>query len=331
MNNTVLPYGVSDIKPIKEIEHCCPIIGCDTAIAVYPSRANPHNNESNYCVKHRIYCRKNTYIFKEKTDNLITDINLFKDIFGRQDSEKYDTGRIGYENSEDALSWNVFVTLQKAGELKAIPSLISGKPCEEEPELILWGYSLSDGSLVKELKCFRDKFEYSIQVKTEPDIILKTANEVFLIEAKFCSPNSRKDISVWRDKEIDGRTKKEYDSYKIRYKGLIGDVLNKGIIEGQDKFCSQLVRYALYAHNAYPSKNCYIVNLLPKKHKELDSIEGQFKPYLKKDTFKVITWEDIYGKLSDSKSKPGIVTLKRYLQRKTANFEKAFIIPIFAP
>lgn len=325
MNNAVLPYGVSDIKSVQKLDHCCPIIGCDTVIAAYPSLKNPHNNESNFCAKHGIYCRKNTYIYKEKTDNLITSINSFKDIFEKKDNAKYDVDRIGYENSEDALSWNVFVTLQKAGELKAIATLISGKPCEEEPELILWGYSLSNGSTIEELKCFKKKFESSISVQTEPDIILKTTNEVFLIEAKFCSPNSRKEISVWKDKEIDGRTKKEYGSYNIRYKGLIDEVLNRDVIERQDKFCSQLVRYALYAHDAYRDENYYIANLLPVIHKEIDLIEGEFNPYLKKGTFKTITWEAIYKKLEDLKSHPEIITLKRYLQEKTANLKKAFI------
>ena len=138
---------------------------------------------------------------------MIVGIDLFRDIFERQGNKKYDKERIGYEKSEDALTWNVFVTLQKAGGLKAIASLISDKSCEEEPELILWGYNLKDGSPIKELESFRKKFESQIGVPTEPDIILKTAKEVFLIEAKFCSPNSRKKISVWRDKEIDKRTK----------------------------------------------------------------------------------------------------------------------------
>ena len=122
---------------------------------------------------------------------MIIDVDLFKDIFERQGNEKYDIGRMGHKKSEDALTWNVFVTLQETGELKAIVSLISGQSCEEEPELILWGYSLKNSSStnkpIDELESFRKKFEYQLPIKTEPDIILKTAKEVFLIEAKFCS------------------------------------------------------------------------------------------------------------------------------------------------
>jgi hypothetical protein len=329
MNNIVLPYGVNDIKPTKDLDHCCPIKGCDTRIDEYPSMEKPRNS---YCQKHKIYCRRNTYIYEEKVDNLIIDKELFENVFEKQNNgkydreKKYDTKKMGHENSEDALTWNVFVTLQKAGGLKAVASLISDKSCEEELELILWGYSLKDGLLIKELKSFREKFESQIGVPTEPDIILKTANEVFLIEAKFCSSNSRKDISVWRDKEIDGRTKKEYDSYKIRYGGLIDEVLNKDIIERQNKFCSQLVRYALYANYAYKDKSYYIVNLLPKMHKEISLIKEEFKPYLKKNNFKTITWEDIYEALENLKGEPEIIVLRKYLQEKTANLKKAFTI-----
>jgi hypothetical protein len=328
MNNIVLPYGVNDIKSAKDLDHCCPIKGCDTWIDEYPSREKPRNSPSNYCQKHKIYCRRKTYIYEEKLDNLTVDIDLFKDIFEKQGNKKYDIERIGYEKSEDALTWNVFVTLKNAGELKAITSLISGKSCEEEPELILWGYNLKDGSPLEELEFFREKFESEIRVPTEPDIILKTAKEVFLIEAKFCSPNSRKEISVWRDKEINKRTKEEYEPYRIRYKSLIDEVLNKDIIERQNKFCSQLVRYVLYAHDAYKDKSC-IVNLLPKNpslNKEIYSIEKEFKSYLKKDTFKTITWEDIYKAIGNLKGEPEIIVLRKYLQEKTANLKKAFTI-----
>lgn len=323
MDNIILPYGVSDIKPVKDLDHCCPIKGCDTRIDEYPSREKPKDNSSNDCQKHKIYCRRNTYIYKDKLDNLIIDKELFRSIFEKQNNEKYDK-RMGYENSEDALTWNVFVTLKKAGGLKAIASLISDKSCEEEPELILWGYSLKDGSPLEELKSFREDFERQLQIKTEPDIILKTGKGIFLIEAKFCSPNSRKAISVWRDKEINTRTKEKYEPYKIRYKDLIDDVLNKDFIERQNKFCSQLVRYVLYAHDAYKDKNYYIANLLPKMHKEINSIEGEFNPYLKKDTFKIITWEDIYKALENLKGEPEIIVLRKYLQEKTANLKKAF-------
>jgi len=173
-----LPYGFSDIKKTaKNLCRCCPIEGCDTQVE-YPSRKNPCNGPSNYCQIHKIYRRKNTYIYKEKTDNLITGIDLFKNVFDNQDNVKFDKERIGNENSEDALSWNVFVTLKKANELKAVVSLITSKSYEEEPELILWGYNLnSPNKPINELEIFRKKYELEIPVKTEPDIILNTAKE----------------------------------------------------------------------------------------------------------------------------------------------------------
>jgi hypothetical protein len=61
-------------------------------------------------------------------------------------------------------------------------------------------------------------------------------------------------------------------------------------------------------------------------HKEINSIEGEFKPYLKKDTFKIITWEDIYKALENLKGEPEIIVLRKYLQEKTANLKKAFRI-----
>src|SRR4051812_36168263 len=78
-----------------------------------------------------------TYILDECLDNFITGHDLVKAAI-QGDWGKAETHRLGYENSEDAVSFNVFRSLQEAGELKRVAQLITRIPVSE-PDLYLWG------------------------------------------------------------------------------------------------------------------------------------------------------------------------------------------------
>ena len=45
--------------------------------------------------------------------------------------QKAETGRLGYENSEDAVSWNVFRSLQEAGQLGDNPTVGGLEPAQD--------------------------------------------------------------------------------------------------------------------------------------------------------------------------------------------------------
>jgi hypothetical protein len=55
---------------------------------------------------------------------------------------KAETWRLGNENSEDALTFNVFQSLQEAGALSEAVRLLAGVDVTTEPELIVWGRRL---------------------------------------------------------------------------------------------------------------------------------------------------------------------------------------------
>jgi len=52
---------------------------------------------------------------------------------------KAETHRICHENSEDALTWNVFARLARARALAKVLSTLSTVSVGSEPELYLWG------------------------------------------------------------------------------------------------------------------------------------------------------------------------------------------------
>jgi hypothetical protein len=147
------------------------------------------------CPTHGIRCHASgTYSYADVRRNIIVDADLVAErLVGHP--FKYESNRLGYEKSEDALTWNVYRSLQKAGCLNLLAERISGRAIRVEPRLYLWGLSLTDNTLEPWglLKVARKRFESNLPVKrplTEPDIALYLPGYyLILIEAKFTTIN----------------------------------------------------------------------------------------------------------------------------------------------
>jgi len=85
-----------------------------------------------------------TYVLRHFKDNLIAGHEVIAETFAK----KAETQRLGHENSEDALSWNVFRALQEAGALSLATCSFTGTPSEEEPALYVWGQRLTAGGVL---------------------------------------------------------------------------------------------------------------------------------------------------------------------------------------
>ena len=106
-------FGVNDLKSsikITEISVECPVSDCK--IIVPKQRGIFQCSKEFYCPKHSIYISPSTFEYKNYTENLLwkdeTDLELLRKIaFVKRES------RIARDNSEDALTWNVFRFLEK--------------------------------------------------------------------------------------------------------------------------------------------------------------------------------------------------------------------------
>ena len=105
---------------------------------------------------------------------------------------KAEKDRLGYENSEDAVTWNVFAGLLSAGLLSRAAEELTGR-MEGTPELWLWGHRIDlqsgFGPRFAPLVQLRERLEPDVHTfVTEPDIMLVFPQEfIVLIEAKFTS------------------------------------------------------------------------------------------------------------------------------------------------
>lgn len=199
MVESKLPYGVPDLDPSVVVHPDdpdrvrCYIRGCQHFV-----RRPTRYARGEECPDHGIYCHYSrygaTYSYRDVRRNIIASPDLFAQrIVGHP--FKYESHRLGAENSEDALSWNVFRSLQEAGLLAAVAKLMIGEDHPQEPDLYLWGIRVSDDSFEPWdlLIAARERFESNLPVKrplTEPDIALHLPGKyLVLIEAKFTSPN----------------------------------------------------------------------------------------------------------------------------------------------
>jgi len=124
-----LPYGVNELSPDvvplsdKPRRVKCYANNCQQVLHT-PTRAG----KGDICPDHGIRCHYSsagaTYSYADPAHNITASAKAFKQkIVGHP--FKYESHRLGLERSEDALSWNVFKSLQEAGSLARFASQIT--------------------------------------------------------------------------------------------------------------------------------------------------------------------------------------------------------------
>jgi hypothetical protein len=244
---------------------------------------------------------------------------------------KVESHRLGYEMSEDAVSWNVFVSLAEAGKLRAAASYLTERELRTEPQLYLWGRAIKegDGTLYPHLKAVRDKLERDIHTfVTEPDIMLVAENEmVVCIEAKFGSANP-----LAHDKAVkDGEKPVSRDGLVERY-----------LRPGSERFVqtdrigpaprSQLLRNVVFASEMAKGCPWHVVNLVAasllgknSSDKSYDDPTLEIAGYLQpkyRHCFTYRTWEGLYANCVAGD--PALADLADYLRTKSAHYRRAF-------
>jgi hypothetical protein len=99
--------------------------------------------------------------------------------------------RMARDNSEDALSWNVFRHLETANQISDLLSSIT-QSSVSRIETIYWSYSQKDYGAWPPLVDARSEFGEDPQRSSEPDIIVESDKAIFFIEAKFTAGNKTK-------------------------------------------------------------------------------------------------------------------------------------------
>ena len=293
-----------------------------------PSKKPDYAGEA--CPVHGIRCHSSgTYSYSDVLRNIIVAQDLFAArVLGN--THKYETNRMGSENSEDALAWNVFRTLQECGLLHVVAQWITGQDSSAEPHLYLWGLSISDETfepwdLLIEA---REGFERNLPVvrpKTEPDIALYLPGHyLILIEAKFTSANPF---------YVDGPRKNRQSLTKGELLEIYQDPALQ-ILDVEKSRRAERVYYQLWRNMVFAEwmalagnhgTRAFLSNLT-RAGSEQESCE-HFRRFIRPDfasRFTQIGWENVYN-LTMIDVAP-LSCLRQYMTTKSAGLVQAFLL-----
>ena len=329
-SKTNLPYGTEDLDPVVVAYHengvrrvRCYVRGCPHILRV-PTR----HDRGEVCPDHGIRCHNSsygaTYSYVDVRRNIIASPGLFATrIVGHP--FKYESHRLGYEKSEDALSWNVFRSLQEAGCLAELRFRMTGEDHAAEPQLFLWGINVTDDRCEPWdlLIAARERFESHLPVvrpKTEPDIGLYLPGKyLILIEAKFTSPNTYYERGPRKD-----RQSLTFDELLNIYSDPSLEILDIEKARSQQRIYYQLWRNMVFAEwmakIGSTGTIAYHVNLL--RESSCDQLPVAFSRLVRdrhSNRFLPYTWEEIFRGTESE-----LTILASYTLTKTASLLPAF-------
>lgn len=279
-------FGLQNLKSRIEITSTtveCPVKGCGQSVA--RKRKSSKDEDIFQCPDHRIYVSPSTFKYASKEDNLLwkngDDLNLLENILKVKRES-----RMEHDNSEDALTWNVFRWLEKANLLGNVLSRIVHAE-GVFMDLVYWSYSVKAKDSWQELNKARDEFGETMQRGSEPDLIALTDKSIFFIETKLTASNDviPSDITN-RKKYLTG-----------------GNEWHKQVfVSDFESIAIQAKKYELFRFWLLGSwlakemhRDFYLVNVVPAE-RETD-IEARFTSHIRTSEnrkFKRVSWEEIY-------------------------------------
>lgn len=319
----------------------CPIKACSAPLR----EVDYGKRKKSFCAAHGLRLHSNTFVYWNGNDQRdearlrnfrIRPALAHKLALGGK--SKAETHRLGYEMSEDALSWNVFVGLAEAGKLRETVQFLTGRGVPSEPQLYLWGERINlggdRGARFNPLDDVRGRLEGGIgKYKTEPDIMLVVDGQlVVCVEAKFGSGNPLAHKSNVKADEKptsrEGLLERYFDNSSAKTKAIIArDRIG-------DEFHSQLFRNVIFASEMADRSDWHVVNLASStqwkarrkaKGYSFSHPEESVRCYLSeshRDCFSYRTWENLHGALI--RDDPALRELDTYLRSKSAHFIPAF-------
>jgi hypothetical protein len=348
-SDCLLRFGHADFDPDRLAQtppSQCPVRGCGAdllPVRFGKSKEGPRYRQ--WCQEHGLRLHTKTFAYwngpgredDARLRNVMVRPELARAVaLGK--GMKAESHRLGYEMSEDALSWNVFVSLADAGKLRAATKYLTGRELRSEPRLYLWGRPVAadaDHSLYGPLQQVRYALEPDIHTYvTEPDIMLIADGEMLVsIEAKFGSGNPlAHEGTVKRgEKPITAAGLLE------RYLGTRTSEHTRRIVQLKHigpTPCTQLLRNVVFAAEMAGDTPWHVVNLVAEslkgrtdKHKSFDNPTEEVVGYLHSDynhCFTYRTWEGLYANCIAGD--PKLAEVGGYLRGKSAHYFPAFTL-----
>ncbi len=194
-------HGLDDLKQQLRVTDAtveCPVLGCGQTV----TRQRNHFTwaEPFVCPEHSICISPSTWEYESEADNLLwcspADLALLKAI--KRDKRE---GRLQRDNSEDAVTFNVFRYLETRPEvLAAVLEDMAGEEATGA-QLVYWSHHAGSGEQWEPLNRARLTFGEVVAQGSEPDMIVVSDGTLFFIEAKLNATNATIAPSLRAQKE----------------------------------------------------------------------------------------------------------------------------------
>ncbi len=318
-------FGLQDLKPkiaLTSTDIECPVKGCSQHVE--RQRQSFRREERFQCPDHKIYISPSTFEYANVTDNLlwqnIADLDLLEAV-----KKVKRESRITRDNSEDALTWNIFRYLENTNQLANLLSRVANME-NRNSELIYWSYSQKTEGAWQELNKARQEFGEHLQRSTEPDLIVLTDKALFFIEAKLTAPNDTL--------PSDPHNRKKYLTGGNKWHKQV-------FVSDFETVAIEAKKYELFRFWLLGSwlakemdRDFFLLNVVLSE-RETD-IESRFIPHIQVDRhrqFKRLSWEEIYNYVAETMpDSPDKQVLTIYFQNKTIGYnrfgelQKAFLV-----
>ena len=226
--------------------------------------------------------------------------------------------KLGSMHSEDALTWNVFRTLQLKSRIQYLTEIFN--PGLDIYKIWFWGHDADqespkiDAEIQDILNQMEPWGEGGVKQQTEPDVILRGKRHVVMVECKLGEPNKK--VKAWQRSSTGMR--REYAAFiEERKFKLFADSFNYE--RDGNRFYQLFRNYLLGAAIASRWDTEFsllaIVNAL-NSNREGRSHQDEFSSFRSvlaepSNTF-IITWQQIWGALPKEEN---LSTLRNYMAR----------------
>lgn len=196
-----LMHGLDDLKTQLRVTDAtveCPVLGCAHIVARQRKRFTWE--ERFVCPEHSICISPSTWEYEREEENLLwcsaEDLALLAAI--KRDKRE---GRLRRDNSEDAVTFNVFRYLESRPEvLVAVLDDMAGEAVADA-QLVYWSHHADSGAQWEPLNRARLTFGEVVAQGSEPDMIVVSDGTLFFIEAKLNATNATIAPSLRAQKE----------------------------------------------------------------------------------------------------------------------------------
>lgn len=171
----------------------CPVCGCTTEVPRMRKGSLNLNSKKEAlsdfrCENHGIYISPTTFEYEDPSRSILwqspDDMKAVKTL-QKVKGGKRTWSRMGRENDEDSLTWNVFWYIHRNARIAGLIAKLTGAKIVNVEKVLFWSVDIDEGCVPEELTKARKAIGEKPTRGSEPDLIVVTENCVTIIEVKL--------------------------------------------------------------------------------------------------------------------------------------------------